>query len=141
MTGELGSLAAETASNISKAIDAAKLQVSPAVQQQIDQARQVLFELDSNGDIIDKSQRYKRYIEFADAHAQAVADYDEFRAQCLADPQCAGRFPIRSRPYKRKVDQAYDDWKTQGRVAEIEAALKTLNSVGVSIPHSHPITE
>jgi hypothetical protein len=102
------------------------------IQQQIDDAKKVLYELDEEGNIVGKSRLYKTYVKNADAYAKAKSDYADAQAAALANPARAETWPQNSVFYQRIVDQAWDDFKTMG-AEKIERALDTIESVGVSM--------
>jgi hypothetical protein len=106
--------------------------ISAAVQQQIDQAQAVLYELDTDGSILGKSKLYKTYEKNSAAYAMAKALYATAMAQAKSDPAKAEIWPMTSATYQQTVDDAYDTWKTEG-AEKVERALDILGSVGVSL--------
>ena len=107
-------------------------EVSPEVQQQIDDAQKVLYELDEDGDIIGKSKRYKNYLANAAAYALAKMEYTDAQNAALADPVQAATWPMKAVFYQQKVDEAWDTLKTEG-AEKVERALDILKSVGISM--------
>lgn len=103
---------------------------SGSKQQQIDEARKVLFELDKDGGIVGKSKLYKTYLSNAEAHAQATADFAAAQASALANPATAASWPLLSAAYQQKVDNAYDTFRTEG-AEKVEWAIGILASVGI----------
>jgi hypothetical protein len=106
--------------------------ISAAVQQQIDEAQKVLYELDTDGSILGKSKLYKTYEKNSNAYALAKALYATAMAQAKSDPAKAEIWPMTSTTYQQTVDDAYDTWKTEG-ADKVERALDILGSVGVSL--------
>lgn len=106
--------------------------ISPELQKQIDDAKKVLFELDEEGDSIGPSKRYKLYRENAKAYADAKADFAAAQAAALADPIKTEIWPQQSVVFQRKVDDAWDLFKTAG-AEKVERALAIIESVGVSM--------
>lgn len=106
--------------------------ISPAVQQQIDEARKILYELDDEGNIVGKSRLYKSYLRNGEAYALAKADYVDAQNAALADPIQAGSWPVKSAIFQRRVDDAWDALKSEGG-DRVERALDILKSVGISM--------
>jgi hypothetical protein len=102
------------------------------VQKRIDEARNVLYVPDDDGDLVIKSKLYKAYEKNAKVYAQAVADYALAEADASTNPAKAQVWPVVSKPLRLAVDDAFDTLKTEG-AEKIEAALDTIESVGVSI--------
>jgi hypothetical protein len=106
--------------------------IAPDVQKRIDDARKVLYVADDDGDLVIKSKLYKAYEKNTKAYGQAVADYAEAQAEASTNPAKAQVWPVASKPLRQAVDDAYDTLKTEG-AEKIEAALDTIESVGISI--------
>jgi hypothetical protein len=106
--------------------------IAPDVQQRIDEARKVLYVPDDDGDLVIKSKLYKAYEKNSQAYADAVANYALAEADATTDRAKAQAWPVVSRSLRQAVDDAYDTLKTEG-AEKIEAALDTIESVGVSI--------
>lgn len=106
--------------------------MSPEIQKAVDAARKVLYELDEDGDIAGKSSIYKRYSKNALAYAKAKKDFADAQRDALNDPTKADTWPQDSAYYQAQVDEAWDTWKTEG-ADKVEAALDTIESVGVSL--------
>jgi hypothetical protein len=106
--------------------------IAPNVQQRIDEARKVLYVPDDDGDLVIKSKLYKAYEKNSKAYAQAVSDYADGEARANANPAEADAWPVKSKAMRQAVDDAWDTLKTEG-AEKIEAALDTIESVGVSI--------
>ena len=106
--------------------------MAPDVQKRVDKARKVLYVADDDGDLIIKSKLYKAYEKNTKAYAQAVADYALAQADASTDHAKAQAWPVVSKALRTAVDQAYDTLKTEG-AEKIEAALDTIESVGVSM--------
>jgi hypothetical protein len=108
--------------------------MDPAVQKRIDEARKVLNDMDADGNIVGRSKLYQRYLDNAAKHAKAKTAFALGRAEALQDPTKAELWPQIAGDLQQQVDQAWDDWKTQG-AEKVEAALATIESVG------GPVTE
>lgn len=106
--------------------------IAPDVQKRIDDARKVLYVPDDDGDLVIKSKLFKAYEKNSKAYAQAVADYALAEAEASTNPAKAQAFPVTSKALREAVDDAWDTLKTEG-AEKIEAALDTIESVGVSI--------
>ncbi len=106
--------------------------ISPDVQKQIDDSKKVLYDMDSDGNILGKSKMYKTYAKNAAAYAKAKMDYADAQAAALANPAKANLWPQDSVYYQQQVDDAYDTLKTEGAEV-IERALDVIESVGVSL--------
>jgi hypothetical protein len=65
-------------------------------------------------------------------YTSAEADYANANASAMADPALGQVWPVASKAYKTKVDNAYDDWRSAD-AAKIENALDTVKSIGGSI--------
>ncbi len=109
----------------------------PAAEQAaLNAAMQVLFVLDNtdpqNPVVVDKTPLYKTYQANARAYAKAKAAYAAFTAQTLADPTKAASLPMLTPPYQQAVDDAWNDWKTEG-ADKIEAALAAYESQGINM--------
>ncbi|QMW01732.1 hypothetical protein [Spirosoma foliorum] len=106
--------------------------MAPEVKKRIDDARKLLYELDEDGDITGKSKLYRNYVRNASDYAQAKVDYSDAQNSYLNDVNRADSWPMASVVYQRKVDDAYDAWKTEG-AERVEQALDTIESVGVNM--------
>lgn len=107
--------------------------IAPDVQQQIDEAKKVLYELDpDDGSIIGRTKLYKNYMKNAEAYAQSKTDFTVAQNTTLADPTIAHSWPLLSAGYKQRVDDAYDTFTTEG-AEKVERALDVLESVGISM--------
>jgi len=106
--------------------------MAPEIENRINEARKILYELDDQGDIVGKSKLYKRYVKNASDYALAKKQYSDAQAKALADPVAAETFPQDSVFFQNQVDQAWDTLKTEG-AEKIERALSIIESVGVSI--------
>jgi hypothetical protein len=104
--------------------------INPDVQKQIDAAQAVLYDLDTDGSILSKSDLYKKYEKNAAAYALAKANYAIAMAEAKSDPAKAEVWPMTSATYQQAVDDAYDTWKTEG-ATKIEQALDVIASTGV----------
>jgi hypothetical protein len=104
--------------------------INPDVQKQIDAATAVLYDLDTDGSILGKSDLYKKYEKNAAAYAMAKATYAIAMAEAKTDPAKAEVWPMTSATYQNAVDDAYDTLKTEG-APKIEQALDVIASEGV----------
>jgi hypothetical protein len=101
------------------------------LERQIEEARKVLF-VEAEDGVLERTPAYQRYVRNAEEHAEAVANFKLQELRTLADPALRDAWPIIGRPFRREVDQAWDDWKTQG-AEKIEKALAVIESIGVNI--------
>jgi hypothetical protein len=115
----------------------AAMQPAPAppiaadVQARIDAASKVLYETDDQGNQW-PTRLYAAYQANSMAYAKAKGEYANAQAAAERDPLLGDVWPQTSAPYQMAVDQAWDQWKTQG-ADKIEAALSTIESVGQSM--------
>lgn len=100
---------------------------APDVQARLDAARNVLWDADGNA-----TKAYSRYKANQNAYALAVANFTIAQNKVLADPAQADSWPVLAGTYQATVDQALDQWRSQG-ADEIEAALATVESLGVPL--------
>lgn len=106
--------------------------MAPDVKQRLDEARKVLYVPDDDGDLTIKSKLYKAYEKNSRAYAQAQADYALAQADAITDKAKAQAWPVTSKALKQAVDDAWDTLKSEG-AEKIEAALDTIESIGISI--------
>jgi hypothetical protein len=106
--------------------------VPPDIQKQIDDSTKILYQLDSDGNILGKSPVYKNYIKNAGAYADAKKAYADAQAAAQADPVKAQAWPVDSATHQQKVNDAWDAWKTEG-ADKVERALDIIKSVGISL--------
>jgi hypothetical protein len=109
----------------------------PAAEQAaLDKATKILYVLDqtdpANPVIVDKTDLYKTYQKNALAYAKAKANYAINQAATLTDPAKANLWPQISATYQQAVDDAWDDWKTEG-ADTIEPALALYESQGINM--------
>jgi hypothetical protein len=109
----------------------------PAAEQAaLDAAVKVLYVLDetdpANPVIVGKTQLYQTYESNARKYAQAKANYSIGQAQTLVDPAKANLWPMLSSTYQEAVDDAWNDWKTEG-ADKIETALALYESQGINM--------
>lgn len=100
---------------------------TPETQARIDAATAVLWDASKN-----KTKLYASYLANQLAYAKAKADFVINQNKMLADPLQADSAPILLAPYQTAVDQAWDQWKSQG-ADEVESALATVESLGVPL--------
>lgn len=93
-------------------------------------AHAVLYE--SEGDETTKTKKYRKYLANQNAWARAKADFIKEQARILKDPDLAADAPTLLDPFRVAIEQAFDDFKTEG-ATEIEAALAKLQSLGVPL--------
>lgn len=106
--------------------------LDPAVQQQIDDARKVLYEFDANGNQLGPTPLYRAYKNNALAYATAKANYATAETKAQSDPSLAQAFPVTSTPLQQAVDNAYNDL-IAGGADQVEKALDIIESSGVSM--------
>jgi hypothetical protein len=108
----------------------------PAEQAALDAATKVLYILDTtdpaNPVIVDKTDLYKTYQKNAKAYANAKANYAVNQAMTLADPAKQNLWPQISATYQTAVDDAWDDFRTEG-ADKIEPALALYESQGINL--------
>ncbi len=112
---------------------------APDVQQRIDEANKVLYVTDADGQITGKTPAFRSYQNNSLAFAQAKKDYNDAQTAAMADPVKAEAWPQDSVFYQAKVDNAWDDFKTEG-ADKVEAALDVIQSVGRSV-QAHMIAQ
>jgi hypothetical protein len=107
--------------------------IDPAVQQRVDDARKVLYDLDADGAIVGKSKLYQTYLTNAKAHAKAKREFAEGQAEAMADPNGKGAiWPQIAVELQQARDEAFDTWKTEG-AEKVEAAINTIEAMGGSL--------
>jgi hypothetical protein len=100
----------------------------PLTQQQIEDARRVLYDIDPNsGSIIGKSKLYKMYEENMEAYAKAKSAMAEAYAKAQSDPMALQVWPMTAATYQQAVDRAWDSWMSADK-NKIEHALATIES-------------
>jgi hypothetical protein len=104
--------------------------INPDVQKQIDDSQKVLYQLDSDGSILGKSDLYKKYEKNARDYATAKANYALAMADAKSNPAKAEVWPQVSATFQQTVDDALDTLKTEG-AEKVERALDIIGSVGV----------
>ena len=92
------------------------------LEPQIDAARRVLYILDDQGNIVDKTRLYKQYEQNATAYAMAKKDYADAQAKALADPALASTWPLAAVSYQQKVDNAWNTLNPEG-AEKVERAV------------------
>lgn len=98
------------------------------VQQRVDDARRVLYNLDPvDGSIISKSKLYEMYEKNAADYAKAKSDYAAAYAKAQSDPAALQAWPLTGTTYQQAVDQAWDRWMGAGK-DKIERALAIIAS-------------
>jgi hypothetical protein len=81
------------------------------VQQQIEDARRVLYDIDPvNGNTIGKSKLYRRYEKNAANYAKAKSGYAAAYAKAQSDPVALQVWPLTGVTYRQAIDSAWDDW-------------------------------
>ncbi|MET9327333.1 hypothetical protein [Tsukamurella sp. NPDC003166] len=96
-------------------------------QARLDAAQKVLWNADGT-----PTPLYATYTRNQTAFATAQANYTLKSVQLVADPDTADQAELLLRPEQAKVQQAQDQWKTQG-APDVEAALAAIESLGVSL--------
>lgn len=103
------------------------------IQAKVDAARKLLWILDDkNQPTGKKTDQYKQYQKLAQAWADAKTQFALAQVAASKDPSLGAVWPVTSQSLQQKVDQAWDDWRSNN-ADEIENALDTLGSVGGSI--------
>ena len=103
------------------------------IQKRLDDANKILYQPDvDDTTILVKTGLYKKYQKNASAYANAKATYELLKKKTLNDPAMADSWPMLSANVQRDVDNAFDDWKTEG-AEKVERALSTIESIGKSI--------
>ena len=98
------------------------------VQQQIEDARRVLYNIDPvDGSIIGKSKLYQLYEKNAADYAKAKSDYAAAYARARSDPAALQAWPLTATTYQQAVDSAWDCWMSAGK-DKIERALAIIES-------------
>jgi len=121
--------------------------MSPEVRAQINEARKVLYELetDENGELITdeqgdyvpvfpirKTDLYQVYEQHQRDYELAKIEYQDARDAALVDPVRARSWPMRASYYQQRVDEAWNQWKSMG-ADQLEKALNTIAAVGVTM--------
>lgn len=96
-------------------------------QKRIDDSRAMLWGPDRR-----PTPAYKTYLDNQIAYGKAIAEFTVAQNRALADPAQADSWPMLAEPFQMAVDQAWDQWKSQG-ADEIEAALAIVESLGVPL--------
>lgn len=99
------------------------------VQQQIEDARRVLYNLAPDGTIISKSNLYEMYEKNAANYAKAKSGYAAAYAKAQSDPVALQVWPLTGVTYRQAIDSAWDDWIIEGK-AKVESALAVTNAFG-----------
>lgn len=102
------------------------------IQDKIDAARKVLWNIDANGNVKSKTDNYKLYEKLSQAWAAARTAFATAEAQTQTDPAAASAWPVTSSSLQMDVDNAWNDWRGSG-ADEIENALDTLGAVGGAV--------
>lgn len=97
------------------------------VQQQIEDARRVLYNLAPDGTVISKSNLYEMYEKNAADYTKAKSDMGVAYAKALSDPLALQAWPMTGTTYQRAVDSAWDHWMSAGK-DKIERALAIIHS-------------
>src|SRR5438132_13405507 len=98
------------------------------VQQRVEDARRVLYNLDPvDGSIISKSKLYEMYEKNAAEYAKAKSDYAEAYAKAQSTPAALQAWPLTGTTYRQAVDSAWDGWVGAGK-DKIERALAVIES-------------
>jgi hypothetical protein len=92
----------------------------------------VLYVFDDAGNQKGKTKGFKNYETLKQAYADAETDFANAQASAMTNPALGQVWPVASKSYKAKVDNAYDDWRSAD-AEKIENALETIKSIGGSI--------
>lgn len=101
------------------------------VQQQIDDARRILYDVDPATGNIRKSKLYEIYQKNAAAYAKAKSAYAAAYARASSDPAALQAWPIAGTTYQHPVDNAWNDWVSEGKL-KVENALAVIGTCGNS---------
>src|SRR5258708_24272515 len=102
------------------------------IQDKLNAARTVLWNLDDNGNVKGKTDNYKQYEKLSQAWAAARSAFATAEAQTQTDPAAASAWPVTSSTLQMTVDNAWNDWRGAG-ADQIENALDTLGAVGGAV--------
>jgi hypothetical protein len=100
--------------------------MNPA-QQQIEDARRVLYNLAPDGTIISKSKLYQMYEKNAADYAKAKSDYTAAYAKARSSPTALQTWPLTATTYQQAVDSAWNSWMSAGK-DKVERALAVIQS-------------
>jgi len=98
------------------------------VQQQIEDARRILYDVDPrSGTIIGKSKLYQIYEANAADYAEAKSAYAAAYAKARSNPAALQAWPLSAATYQQAVDNAWDSWMSAGK-GKIDRALAIIKS-------------
>jgi hypothetical protein len=111
------------------AMEALPVPDRPADQQaRIDAAHEVLY----TGPAMDKTPLFKTYLANQLAVAERRGEFAKEQIRLLKDPDFADQAPILLEPFRVKIEQAREQFETQG-AAKVEEAQATLLSLGAPL--------
>ena len=87
-----------------------------------------------------KSDAYLKYLECQKEYDNATSKYTDAYVETLYDKIAKKMWPIKGKKLVRAVENAQNDWNSEGRKADIEDALNTLGAQGKN-PVSGMVTE
>jgi hypothetical protein len=104
----------------------------PADQQaRIDAAHAVLYK-PIDDEVFVKTPLFQRYLDNQQAWADRRAEFAKEQTRLLKDPDLADQASVLLEPFRIKLEQAREQFKTEG-AAKVEAAQATLLSLGVPL--------
>jgi len=98
-----------------------------SMQQQVEDARRVLYNLAPDGTIISKTQLYQMYERNAAAYAKTKSDYAAAYAKARSSPMTLQTWPLTATTYQQAVDSAWNSWTSAGK-DKVERALAVIQS-------------
>jgi hypothetical protein len=101
------------------------------VDEAIDKAKKVLYNVDADGNILGPSPTFQNYLKFSQAYADAKAEFARQQSIAMTDPTFGAAWPVTGASLQQKVGNAYKIWRSSGADA-VEKAVATLNSEGGS---------
>src|SRR5258708_30289187 len=84
------------------------------IQDKINAARTVLWNLDANGNVKGKTDNYKQYEKLSQAWAAARSAFATAEAQTQTDPAAASAWPVTSSTLQTTAPNACTDWRAPG---------------------------
>jgi len=81
-------------------------------------------------EVLLKSDVYTKYLECQQEYDKATSKYADEYTETLYDKIAKKMWPIKGKKLIRTVNNAWDDWNTEGRKLDIEAALNVIKAQG-----------
>lgn len=101
------------------------LELSPEIKEAVADAEALL--VDEEGE---PTRLYEKYLEYSDAHDEALQDYYLEFADVSTDPDKLEKWPMSGTILRKKLDKALDRWRGLGHKEEVEAAIDVLAAQG-----------